>query len=78
MQPRWRRCLTSADNYLGDALGKEYVKVAFTPEAKRKALEMIDAAAGAVELAIGLVGMMANAYGAGTHGEAGRGDARFA
>ena len=42
MQPRWRRCLSVADNVLGDALGKEYVKVAFTPEAKKKALEMID------------------------------------
>jgi putative endopeptidase len=42
MQPRWRRCLTAADNVLGDALGREYVKVAFTPEAKKKALEMID------------------------------------
>ena len=42
MQPRWRRCLTTADNVLGDALGREYVKVAFTPEAKKKALEMID------------------------------------
>ena len=42
MQPRWRRCLAVADNVLGDALGKEYVKVAFTPEAKKKALEMID------------------------------------
>ncbi len=41
MQPRWRRCLTSSDNVLGDALGREYVKVAFTPEAKAKALEMI-------------------------------------
>ena len=42
MQPRWRRCLTAADNVLGDALGREYVKVAFTPEAKAKALEMIE------------------------------------
>ena len=42
MQPRWRRCLTVADGVLGDALGKEYVKVAFTPDAKKKALEMID------------------------------------
>src|SRR6185503_5272901 len=25
LQPRWRRCLTVADNVLGDALGKEYV-----------------------------------------------------
>ena len=42
LQPRWRRCLTLTDNVLGEALGKEYVKVAFTPEAKKKALEMID------------------------------------
>jgi len=42
LQPRWRRCLTTADNVLGDALGKEYVKVAFTPAAKAQALEMID------------------------------------
>jgi putative endopeptidase len=42
LQPRWRRCLTTADNVLGDALGKEYVKVAFTPAAKAQALEMIE------------------------------------
>ncbi|MEO5590272.1 MAG: M13 family metallopeptidase [Gemmatimonadaceae bacterium] len=42
MQPRWRRCLATADNVLGDALGKQYVKVAFTSAAKQTALEMID------------------------------------
>ena len=42
MQPRWRRCLNSSDGVLGDALGQEYVKVAFTPDAKAKALEMIE------------------------------------
>ena len=42
MQPRWRRCLSVADNVLGDALGKEYVKVAFTPAAKAQAIEMIE------------------------------------
>lgn len=42
MQPRWRRCLNSSDAVLGDALGQEYVKVAFTPEAKAKAVEMIE------------------------------------
>jgi putative endopeptidase len=39
--PRWRRCLTTSDGVLGDALGREYVKVAFTPQARAKALEMI-------------------------------------
>jgi putative endopeptidase len=42
MLPRWRRCLSSADRVVGEALGREYVKVAFTPEAKKKALEMAD------------------------------------
>jgi putative endopeptidase len=42
MQPRWRRCLSVTDGVLGEALGREYVKVAFTPEAKAKATEMIE------------------------------------
>jgi putative endopeptidase len=42
MLPRWRRCLASTDRVLGEALGREYVKVAFTPAAKKKALEMAD------------------------------------
>ena len=33
-QPRWRRCLGASDGLLTDLLGKEYVKVAYTPEAK--------------------------------------------
>jgi putative endopeptidase len=40
-QPRWKRCLQAADGSLGDALGREYVKVAFTPEAKTKMLAMV-------------------------------------
>ena len=42
MQPRWRRCLTQADNLLGEALGREYAAVSFTPEAKARMDEMID------------------------------------
>jgi putative endopeptidase len=41
MQPRWRRCLRMADAMLGDALGQEYVKVAFTPQAKAGMEEML-------------------------------------
>ena len=41
MQPRWRRCLRMADGTLGDVLGQEYVKTAFTPEAKAKMMEMV-------------------------------------
>ncbi|MGA3213853.1 MAG: M13 family metallopeptidase, partial [Terriglobales bacterium] len=42
MLPQWRRCVGSADNYLGmGPLGEEYVKLAFGPEAKRRADEMV-------------------------------------
>jgi predicted metalloendopeptidase len=40
-QPRWKRCLSLADGSLGDALGREYVKVVFTPQAKQKMLGMV-------------------------------------
>ncbi|MBA3644619.1 MAG: M13 family metallopeptidase [Gemmatimonadaceae bacterium] len=39
--PRWRRCLSLADRSLSDALGQEYVKVAFTSQAKAKMLDMV-------------------------------------
>ncbi|HEY8164395.1 MAG TPA: M13 family metallopeptidase [Gemmatimonadaceae bacterium] len=42
MQPRWRRCLVATDRVLGEALGKEYVKIAFTPQAKAKVQEMVE------------------------------------
>ncbi|MGH9745620.1 MAG: M13 family metallopeptidase [Candidatus Acidiferrales bacterium] len=41
MQPRWRRCVQSADNHLGEDLGQFYVERAFPPEAKAKALAMV-------------------------------------
>ncbi|HEV2749539.1 MAG TPA: M13 family metallopeptidase [Gemmatimonadales bacterium] len=40
-QPRWRRCVQATDNALGEALGQEYVARAFSPAAKRRALEMV-------------------------------------
>jgi putative endopeptidase len=42
LQPRWRRCLGVTDGLLTDALGREYVRVAYTPEAKAAMGEMID------------------------------------
>lgn len=39
--PRWRRCARGADNSLGEALGEEYVKKNFTPEAKKRMDELI-------------------------------------
>ncbi|MBS1796684.1 MAG: M13 family metallopeptidase [Acidobacteria bacterium] len=41
-QPRWRRCLYATDGSLGEALGQEYVKRAFTPEAKKKMTELVE------------------------------------
>ena len=42
LAPRWRRCLESADRFLSDPLGREYVKTAYTPEAKAAMNAMID------------------------------------
>jgi putative endopeptidase len=39
--PLWRRCVSATDNNLGEALGQEYVKRAFTPEAKQRMQAMV-------------------------------------
>ena len=41
MQPRWKRCVISTDQTLGEALGQAYVAKAFPPEAKQRALAMV-------------------------------------
>jgi putative endopeptidase len=41
-QPRWKRCVQMTDANLGEALGQEYVKRAFTPEAKKRMDELIN------------------------------------
>ncbi len=41
-QPRWRRCVAAVDNNLGEALGMQYVKNNYTPEAKKRMDELID------------------------------------
>ena len=41
MLPPWRRCVSSADNLLGEALGQAYVNIAFPPESKRRANELV-------------------------------------
>jgi putative endopeptidase len=42
LDPRWKRVLDNTNSMLGEALGQEYVKVAFSPEAKEKALKIVD------------------------------------
>jgi predicted metalloendopeptidase len=40
--PRWKRCVTATDRQLGEALGQIYVQKYFPPEAKARALEMVN------------------------------------
>jgi endothelin-converting enzyme/putative endopeptidase len=42
MKPRWKRCAESTDQLLGEALGQKYVEKYFPPEAKTRALEMVN------------------------------------
>jgi len=40
LRPRWKRCVALVDAQLGEALGREFVSRAFSPELKRKTLHM--------------------------------------
>jgi len=42
LEPRWKRCVAYVDNDLGEALGQAYVERAFSPEAKRRAVKMVN------------------------------------
>ena len=39
--PRWKRCVAATDQALGEALGQVYVQKHFPPEAKARALQMV-------------------------------------
>ncbi len=41
LQPRWKRCTRNADGRIGEMLGQEYVKGAFPPEAKDRAVKIV-------------------------------------
>jgi putative endopeptidase len=41
LQPRWKRCLQATSGAMGEALGEAYVRTAFTPAAKARALDMV-------------------------------------
>lgn len=41
-KPRWKRVVGSANALIGELVGQEYVKVAFSPESKRRVNEMVD------------------------------------
>lgn len=40
--PRWKRCVSAVDANLGEALGQVYVQKTFPPEAKARALVMVN------------------------------------
>lgn len=42
IQPRWKRCVESTDNALGEALGQKYVEQTFGPDGKARMLKMVD------------------------------------
>jgi endothelin-converting enzyme/putative endopeptidase len=41
MKPRWKRCVESTDNLLGEALGRKYTEKHFPPAAKARMQEMV-------------------------------------
>jgi endothelin-converting enzyme/putative endopeptidase len=49
LAPRWRRCVHSADNALGEALGQAYVARAFPPESKEHVLRIVKAIEAALD-----------------------------
>jgi endothelin-converting enzyme/putative endopeptidase len=40
-QPRWKRCVSSTDRALGEALGQKFVEVAFSGASKTKTLQLV-------------------------------------
>ena len=51
-QARWKRCVQWVDRDLGEALGKAYVRQAFSPELKASTLDMVKRIQAAMELRI--------------------------
>lgn len=42
IQARWKRCVNSTDDALGEALGQRYVEQTFSPQSKQRMLKMVD------------------------------------
>jgi putative endopeptidase len=42
MQPRWKRIMSASDGFIGEAVGQIYVKKVFPPEAKERALKIVN------------------------------------
>jgi predicted metalloendopeptidase len=61
MLPRWKRCLTATDNGLGELLGQAYVAKTFTPEAKARAVTMVNNLRAALHDRLGTLSWMSEA-----------------
>ncbi len=59
--PRWKRCVAATDRALGEALGEVYVKKAFPPEAKARALTMVKNLEAALKDDLGTLPWMSDA-----------------
>ncbi len=59
--PRWKRCVAATDNVLGEALGEVYVKKAFPPAAKQRALDLVQNLILALRSDIGTLAWMGDA-----------------
>jgi putative endopeptidase len=60
MLPRWKRCINSTDGRLGELLGQEYVKQAFPPEAKTRAVKIVNTLVSALRDRIEQLGWMSD------------------
>jgi putative endopeptidase len=58
--PRWKRCAAATNAVLGEAVGEEYVRLTFTPEAKARALSMVNNLRDALRDRIGQLGWMSD------------------
>lgn len=56
--PRWRRCVASTDNNIGEALGELYVKKTFTPDAKKRMQAMVGNLIAALREDLGTISWM--------------------
>jgi len=61
MQPRWKRCLRAADGDLGDLLGQAFVKEKFPPEARARALRLVENLEAALDERLGRLEWMSDA-----------------
>jgi putative endopeptidase len=58
--PRWQRCAAATDAVLGEAIGQEYVRRTFTPQAKARALAMVNNLRDALRERIGTLTWMSD------------------